>query len=60
MLGQRGGDATTCLRRVNRGAGWNSNTRNVRSSNRGNYPGVYRYNIIGFRVARDAAPARPR
>ena len=46
-----------CVRRVNRGAGWNSNPRNVRSSNRGNYAGVYRYNIIGFRVVlADAAP----
>jgi formylglycine-generating enzyme required for sulfatase activity len=44
-----------CVRRVNRGAGWNSNPRNVRSSNRGNYAGVYRYNIIGFRVVRAAS-----
>ena len=42
-----------CQRRVNRGAGWNSNPRNARSGNRGNYPGIHRYNIIGFRVVRE-------
>lgn len=49
----RDGSAEECVRRVNRGAGWNSNPRNVRTSNRGNYAGVYRYNIIGFRVVLD-------
>ena len=48
-------DDPGCVRRVNRGAGWNSNPRNVRSGNRGNYAGIYRYNIIGFRVARTNA-----
>ncbi len=41
-----------CERRVNRGAGWNSNPRHLRVSNRGNYAGIYRYNIIGFRLVR--------
>ena len=41
----------TCRQRVNRGAGWNSHTRNVRTSNRGSYAPVP-YETVGFRVAR--------
>ena len=40
-----------CTQRVNRGAGWNSHVRNMRSSNRGSYAPVA-YETVGFRVAR--------
>jgi formylglycine-generating enzyme required for sulfatase activity len=40
-----------CAQRVNRGAGWNSHPRNVRSSNRGSYSPAA-YETVGVRVAR--------
>ncbi|MBM3347839.1 MAG: formylglycine-generating enzyme family protein, partial [Betaproteobacteria bacterium] len=40
-----------CARRTNRGAGWNSHPRDVRSSNRGSYAPVP-YESVGIRVAR--------
>lgn len=43
--------AEPCARRTNRGAGWNSHPRNVRSSNRGSYAPVP-YESVGIRVAR--------
>lgn len=41
-----------CPMRVTRGAAWNSNPRNLRSSNRGNYSAGTPYDSVGFRVAR--------
>ena len=41
-----------CPFRVTRGAAWNSNPRNVRISNRGNFSSATPYDSVGFRVAR--------
>lgn len=42
-----------CTQRVARGAGWSSNARNGRSSNRGNYQAGVPYESVGFRVVRE-------
>ena len=41
-----------CPIRVTRGAAWNSNPRNVRTTNRGNFSSTTPYDSVGFRVVR--------
>ena len=45
-----------CSSRVVRGGGWNYEPQNVRSANRGRVTPGFRYNYLGFRVARTLTP----
>jgi formylglycine-generating enzyme required for sulfatase activity len=41
-----------CRERVLRGGSWDYRPRNLRSANRSRSPSVYRFNFLGFRIAR--------
>ena len=45
-----------CSRRVFRGGSWSDRSRNLRSAHRGRHFSGFRFNNVGFRVARTLAP----